>query len=191
MRKLLSVNNDLRSQIVPVALNCENTLLTFYTESDDSSDATTVNGLRVRNNAIDEHLVPSYQFDHIYKKLNIDGNTIVKIDVEGGELEVVLGMQEFLTKHRPIILCKVLHADHKEKINFIHERNARLSEVLDRLEYKKLTRVKSADFGEFDCLRHAEVFSEGIWNPLISPRYCDYIFVHASMLDEVSPYIQK
>jgi len=51
---------------------------------------------------------------------------VVKIDVEGAELEVIAGMRGMLERHRPVILCEV------------HDSNAAYAELMGSLGYAPL-----------------------------------------------------
>lgn len=47
--------------------------------------------------------------DELIKALGIDDISIIKIDVEGAELEVIRGLTDTIKKYRPFILFEVLH----------------------------------------------------------------------------------
>lgn len=184
-RKLQLINNDTKSLVIPVALSSKNCLLSFYADEDDSSDATTVDQLRDRTSSILSYIVPSYSFDYLQNQFSIKGNTIIKIDVEGGESEVISGMKEFIKKHKPIILCEVLHSDSEQKIKLDHERNAQLACTIKTLDYEIFRIIKSDNFEQFIGFKSVSEFSEGVWDPEKSPKVCDYLFVHTSHTKEV------
>jgi FkbM family methyltransferase len=52
--------------------------------------------------------VKSYSLDAYVKLNNIQKVDLIKIDVEGSELDVLQGAQKVLGHHRPIIICEIL-----------------------------------------------------------------------------------
>jgi FkbM family methyltransferase len=92
---------------VPFAVSSSSGQLRFFQVK---SDETTMNSLRrpPTTSAVREISVPAICLDDFAKErpgLRVD---VMKIDVEGGELEVFKGGREFFGAHRPIILCEVL-----------------------------------------------------------------------------------
>jgi FkbM family methyltransferase len=59
--------------------------------------------------------------------------SIIKIDVEGYEINVLEGAQKLIQEHRPIIICEVF-----EKINF-----DKLLEFFEKVDYKSYKRIKN------------------------------------------------
>jgi hypothetical protein len=57
--------------------------------------------------------------------LGIPPPSVVKIDVEGFEIEVLKGMRRMLAEHRPIVICE-LHDTHVEFAAFMREAGYRL-----------------------------------------------------------------
>jgi len=71
-----------------------------------------------------------------YQSLYIDiPISFVKIDVEGAELEVLIGMKEALIKHQPLITCEVLDSYSKDVLEFTQERANQVSEFLSSIDY--------------------------------------------------------
>ena len=60
---------------------------------------------------------------------------IVKIDVEGAELEVIKGLKTVISKDKPCIICEVLPAYSKDN-RFRVERQAELRDLLQQLHYE-------------------------------------------------------
>ena len=71
-----------------------------------------------------------------YQSLYIDiPISLVKIDVEGAELEVLIGMKEALIKYQPLITCEVLDSYSKDVLEFTQERANQVSEFLSSIDY--------------------------------------------------------
>ena len=68
--------------------------------------------------------VPVVTIDHFVLERNHAPPSFVKIDVEGGEVDVLHGMKEVLQQHRPVILCE------------IHNRNKEVSHLLREVDYQ-------------------------------------------------------
>lgn len=179
INNLIKINKFDFTTIVPSALYESNILLNFYSEDEDSTDATILKNLRSNRDYIENRFVPAFSFDEIYSQLNIGyKKTIVKIDTEGSELEVIKGMQGFIEAKKPIILCEVLFSDDLSKSQFVHDRCNELKNILDELNYSIYQICKSDNQDNVTALKHVNFFNEGIWNPHTSPALCDYIFIH-------------
>lgn len=75
-------------------------------------------------------LALDYQSFYLDKKISF-----VKIDVEGGEYEVLVGMKEALIKYRPVITCEVLDSHSSEQLDFTQNRASKLCTFLKSIDY--------------------------------------------------------
>jgi len=75
----------------------------------------------------------SFDYDSFFRDKKID---LVKIDVEGAELEVISGMKYSIMDWKPIIICEVLDAYSLDALNFTQVRANKLCELLEELDYK-------------------------------------------------------
>ena len=72
----------------------------------------------------------------VYQSLYIDiPISFVKIDVEGAELEVLIGMKEALIRFQPLITCEILDSYSEEVLEFTQERASQVSEFLSSIDY--------------------------------------------------------
>ena len=69
-------------------------------------------GLRppASSDSVSEASVETARLDDYVARLALDRVDVVKLDVEGGELEVLQGASSVLKKFRPIFICEVLDA---------------------------------------------------------------------------------
>jgi FkbM family methyltransferase len=94
-RRLSEINCLPNVQIVPCALSDGHGLATLYSDELGASDATIVKDLRDREYVLPSQHVVRFSFDELSPSLVGEERAIVKIDVEGGELEVLSGMTQY------------------------------------------------------------------------------------------------
>ena len=112
-------------------------------------------------------MVPCFQFDSILSDLDIDGIDVVKIDVEGAELNVLLGMKDMLKQFMPIILMEVLPVyDAKNKERLVRQKE--IEKLLLELEYE-IYRISKVDTIGFDKIEEFGIHS--------NLEMCDYICI--------------
>jgi FkbM family methyltransferase len=102
LRNIVGLTN-----VVPLNLALSDTtaLMTFYVASDDA-----FSGLKDTNRKaiLRQETVPCYCGDEIlWKMFQNQRVDLVKIDVEGLETQVLIGMRKFLEEHRPVIFCEI------------------------------------------------------------------------------------
>jgi FkbM family methyltransferase len=91
----------------PYALAAEDGVATLAVTVDGFS---TMNSLRPPpiDQATQRVMVDTTSLDAYFRRKQIDGVDLVKIDTEGGELETFRGAARLLSHHRPLIICEVL-----------------------------------------------------------------------------------
>ena len=101
--------------------------------------------------------------------------TCVKIDVEGGELETLLGMQTLIARDRPYILCEILDSFSADVLTFTQQRANRVGKLLRQHGYGIIQLVQNeatdriVSFNEIDTVRIEQ------WRKK-SLEFNDYIF---------------
>jgi hypothetical protein len=113
-------------------------------------------------------------FDQIPHSLSSDNVDFVKIDIEGAELEGLIGMRQSLQECKPIILCEV--PDHKADIVHHNARKDELMQLLRNLNYNVLQLIKSADRRHIIDAKKIDKFTSSYWT-LENKDLCDYIFI--------------
>jgi FkbM family methyltransferase len=96
---------------------------------------------------------------------------LVKIDVEGAELEVLLGMVNTLAQWRPAVICEVLFRDRNADIEHYLAHNRRLNEFLVAHDYL-VHQVRKVVPG----LVRLEAIPTATWSWRNS-QSCDYVFL--------------
>ncbi|HLH10870.1 MAG TPA: FkbM family methyltransferase [Methylovirgula sp.] len=145
--------------VLPVGLSDKTRLLTLYAQRGVPTDngASLIADLRP-GIELEDNVVPCYRFDDIRDDLGLDAIGLVKVDVEGAELQVLQGMHQSLKDFRPPLLCEILGADAQADIakyeatlealtDFLHAHDYTVFNVQkDRLELLFLGLVKTAKF---------------------------------------------
>jgi FkbM family methyltransferase len=177
-RWLIKKNQFKNTVVVPVGLSHENNLSDFRINIELDAEATIITSLRRPDRPINETLfIPVFSFDSLKSLPGLENVGVIKIDVEGAELEVIEGMKGLIAGQRPIILCEVLHAYTGETVELKKDRNHRLSALLGQFGYHIFRIIKSGDERQVKGLSEVTVFDDSIWSDLTSTGLCDYLFV--------------
>jgi FkbM family methyltransferase len=81
--------------------------------------------------------------DELVSSGRVPPPTVVKIDVEGAELEVVAGMRETIAAHRPAIICE------------LHDTHAAFAEAMQACGYRVINLEGTASIREAGASAHA------------------------------------
>jgi FkbM family methyltransferase len=136
--KIISLNNLDNCTIIPAGLSNENQILKLVFHNKDNlldSSASVIENFRENEAGNKEIFVPVYALDKIINGLNTNKIDLIKIDIEGGELEALEGMNETIQKHKPIIILEVLPA-YSEKNIFRIKRQQAILQLFRMWEYK-------------------------------------------------------
>jgi len=184
VNELIALNRFEHCDVLPVALSSGPGLIGFVAESEADSAASMVQDLRPGKKPIRRQYVATLAFDDIAAQLGADRLGIVKIDVEGAELEVLSGMQRHLRACRPLVACEVLHAHTAAQIGLMRERNARLMALLDGERYAALRIQKDGEQRRVAGLAPVSAFPDAVYDHRTSPAVCDYLFVPREQVRE-------
>ena len=177
LASMIQANKWETATILASALAAEEGVISLYRHSGSITDscATVYEDLRP-GRKFDSNWVPSLRFDTVREKLNLNHIDLVKIDVEGAELEVIKGMEHTLNSIRPIILCEVLFSASAATIVTSTRRNEELMRRLMMSRYTVWQLLKSADLKGLQSIRPVAEFPRGCWTPA-NAELCDYLFL--------------
>lgn len=116
--------------------------------------------------------------------------TFIKIDVEGGELEALQGMQKLIADNRPFIVCEVLDSFSDDVLEYTRDRANQVGKLLKKHDYGIIQIVQNQATDRivgFDELN--SIFLEQ-WT-LQSLRLNDYIFFPSEKRDFVKQTLIK
>lgn len=109
-RELVRINGWEGYPIIPTGLGEKDMVLDLVMNNDDTSDsgASLVSGFRP--GVKEHHRIPVavMSFDTAVRSMGIGPLGVVKIDVEGAELEVLLGLSDRFAKDRPGVFLEIL-----------------------------------------------------------------------------------
>jgi len=93
--------------------------------------------------------------------------------VEGGEYEVLKGMEKTIEKYQPIITCEVLDSHNADVFEFTQERATKLCEMLKSWNYS-IIRLQTEDFYivNYEKIETIKIIQ---WSPK-SYAFNDYLF---------------
>ena len=137
-RELIKLNNFPNSTIFPVGLSNKNYVALLFYNSDVDSSGSIIEGFRDPRSYSSSMYVPIFNGDRVLTKFNIGFVSTIKIDVEGGELEVIQGLNNTISGCKPFIICEILpiYDENSEIGRFRKSRQNKLQKLLDKNEYK-------------------------------------------------------
>jgi FkbM family methyltransferase len=107
-QKLIAENGFEHCTLVPVGLSDAARIVSFHMRSDADVGASTVDGFRkFRDEPHHVRIVPVFTGDEMLERLGNPEAALLKVDVEGAELEVLKGFERTLAA-RPLVLCEIL-----------------------------------------------------------------------------------
>lgn len=181
VQQLIDINGLDQCTIFPVGLSARFSTVKFLFSGEGDPMGTIVPGFwsgateRTRSVA-----AVALAGDDILATLGIGKVGIIKIDVEGGELDVIEGLRETIGLHRPIVIVEVLPMDEEnstlEALKSVPWKKARAAKLHDILKDAGYMIYRILGYGE-----HSEV------SEFFMGRYTDgehnYVAVPASVAD--------
>ncbi|MBP7997643.1 MAG: FkbM family methyltransferase [Chloroflexi bacterium] len=172
LRELFKANHFKRSIVIPTGLfNADRLMeLLFFGLSEVNSGASIIMDFRPTNKVYERQHVPVFRFDEVHKTLPIEQIAIIKIDVEGAEMEVLQGLQKTLMEQRPFLIMEILPAYNDQNFQRL-ERQRQIEQFAKEANYS-IFRILKTDKERLLGLEDLEII--GIHSDL---RKCDYVFI--------------
>jgi FkbM family methyltransferase len=117
----------------------------------------------------------AYRLDSVNSEMALCANFFLKIDVEGGELEVLQGATQILAEWRPIIQCEVLHAHRPSEIDYNIQHKCRLLSLLRCHGYQIFICHLAQGGKSLLRLQELSKFPVNVYKN--SPNTCDFLFL--------------
>lgn len=110
IQRFIEQNRLPRHYILPVGLSNRSGLNELFRRSvPTDTTASTIRGFRSDDFYGQVDWVPVVRGDQVVSELRLSAIGVLKIDVEGGELEVLEGFRDTLDSHRPFVFFEVLN----------------------------------------------------------------------------------
>ncbi|MGB8192438.1 MAG: FkbM family methyltransferase [Chitinophagaceae bacterium] len=173
LRELIRQNDLKDVTLYPCGIAERSSMLTLNFFSEDSTDpmASIVENFRPDQKTFRQEFVPCFRFDQI-EGLSDKDVAVIKIDVEGGESEVLKGMRTLIEKKRPLILIEILpvyKAENTERL----QRQAEIETMMAELNYS-IARIWKHSPLDFHFMRKGIGIHEDI-------NFCDYVLLPQEM----------
>ena len=154
VRQLVSLNKFADTVIAPFGLSDAPRVMSLFARGDDPTDsaATVVEGLYVAQSTWDHTPVAVVPGDEALTSLGVGRVGLIKIDVEGAELEVIRGLEATLAAHRPSVICEVLpsYAAGQPRWAMRQPRTDALVGIMRTLGYRLFQLLPSGDIRPLD-----------------------------------------
>jgi len=180
LQELIRDNRFANCTVIPVGLYTEDGVLALDLFSDSATDssASLIENFRPDHKVYSQVLVPVFRYNAVDRFVKSDRVGIVKIDVEGAELDVVNSLSTMIRRDRPVILVELLPV-YSERNAARKSRQDELERILSDLGYAILQVEKNADNTYSGLRRLAGI---GIHSDLTQ---CDYVLVPQERLDDL------
>lgn len=178
VEELVAANGLKKTQIIPVGINDRSEVLKlnfFYSDGSDPS-ASIIEDFRPGEPVNHFRYVPVFDSSALESFLPDVQHPILKIDVEGAELEVLKGMLPWIQRTRPLVLAEILPV-YRADNHFRLKRQTELEELSASINYR-IGRI-----GKSDKVNLQLIDSIGIHGDL---ENCDYLLFPGELKDPVS-----
>ena len=156
VRRLIAVNGLQDCVVAPFGLSDQPGAVSLLAREEDPTDssATVLKDLRARQSSWGRNPVSVLPGDMALASLEVGAAGVIKIDVEGAELEVVRGLQATLRRDRPHVICEILpsHTDNDPRWSFRKPRQDALLALMRDLDYRMFRLLASGGVVPLDTI---------------------------------------
>jgi FkbM family methyltransferase len=182
--RLIELNHLRGCEIVPVGLASATGLsrLQFYDGTTCDSSASIVDNFRPDSSISLMKIVPVFPFGALEEAISLSVLGIVKIDVEGGEADILTSMCEALRRDRPWLVVEILPCYREDNVMRISRQQV-IETVLADIDYVNLRILRCPD-GHLNRLKPIE--SIGIHGKM---DWCDYLLCPRADMNKVAELV--
>ena len=189
LKRLIELNKMTNTSIAPVGLSESERLLKLYSSSPTDSGASLRSNLRPARKLYSS-IVPTFKLDNVVRQLESKPVSLLKIDVEGWELEVLKGMPDIFQSERPIIICEIIFRDVEAPLKEHQQRNREILDILAKYKYYIFQLIKTPDLKEIQGIKEIKEFSDEVWT-VDNKHLCDYLFVPDNRKTQILDLFEK
>lgn len=173
---LLFRNGFQNCELFPVGLSDKNEVTGLFSNGPVDSSASIINGFRAYDHYSIKTNVAVFKGDDLLKPYVLNSISIVKIDVEGAELEVIQGLSNTIIACRPFIICEILpvYSEHTEPGRF---RKQRQTEVEMFLRENRYAMYRISVEAKLSPIEYIETHSD--------LTLCNYLFAPIEDIDQL------
>ncbi|SNS74051.1 methyltransferase, FkbM family [Belliella buryatensis] len=176
--KLIQANNFKNCKLIPIGISDSSELgvLNFLSNSQTDSGASMISNFRSEDKIVNREFIPLMDINHIKDNIELDEFSILKIDVEGGELEVLKSFFELIKLNQPVILLEILPT-YNELNKFRILRQNEILKMIKSLNYSIFRVIKEKGmFDNFEQILDFEIHSD--------LDRCDYVLIPSNKILE-------
>jgi FkbM family methyltransferase len=169
--KLIKENGISNASLIPVGISDMNGLgeLNFYFDTNTDSSASIIADFRPQQKVVRKEFIALADIPSIKNNIDLSDVSILKVDVEGAEWEVLNSFSKEIKSARPVIMMEILPAYNKENTSRV-ERQDKIQQLLKESNYI-MFRVKK----EGEVLKGFDEIGEvGIHSDL---NACEYVMI--------------
>ena len=155
--------------------------LIFFAPDESDSSATVIEHYRPLNKEDHFIFVPVFDFHALSSFLPMKPSSLVKIDVEGAEFEVLLGLDDWIKAYQPYLLLEILPVYSKENQDRLR-RQEEIEALIRNWNYK-ISRIKKTNPIGIEEIGTIEIHS--------SIEDCDYLLYPASSIRKIESCFPK
>ena len=133
LAELIRINKFESCEIYPLALSDKCGINRFYRRHRADVSSTLIKEYKTFANPDNKINVNTIKGDDVVNQYGINYLSLIKIDVEGGELEVLDGFEKTLQNLRPMVICEILPVYHLESEN-LRTRQNRQQKLISKLK---------------------------------------------------------
>ncbi len=184
LKELIKVNNLPGINLMPFGVSDKTgvTTLQFYYDNDVDVTASIISDYRPGDKVVKREYVISSRLDdlELFYEKEIG---IIKIDVEGAELEVISGAKRIISTERPVMIIEILPAYTKSNVNRVN-RQIQIEAIFKDLNYS-IFRINKDKANHLWKLTRLDSF---IVDGNLSES--DYILIPEEKIEQISQFIQ-